>query len=379
MRRVKQFRTWSMITIIATIVLIGVGGLVRSTGAGMGCPDWPKCFDCWVPPTNALDLPADYRAHYVALREKKNIRVAKTLSRLGMGDIAQKIINDPSVHDEESFNAVKTWIEYLNRLVGVLVGFFIFITTVLAWRVRQLDFGFLARESKIENRKLGNRIFYLSLLGFIGVGFEGWLGSIVVSTNLMPGFITVHMIVALLILIALITSYQLSDVIYQQNSFKPSTLSNQLQNRSDSKLKAQSLKLKITAIIVCVLVIAQILMGTQVRQQVDIIAKTMGENQRDNWITHLTGIYNIHKYFYYLLTVAIVYWYYQLRNYFDIISGVRFLSFGLLALLLAEVIFGISMNNYGIQKELQPLHLLFGVLIFSSVYALTIKIFNYKL
>ncbi len=377
MRRVKQFRTWSMITIIATIVLIGVGGLVRSTGAGMGCPDWPKCFDCWVPPTNALDLPADYRAHYVALREKKNTRVAKTLSRLGMGDIAQKIINDPSVHDEEPFNAVKTWIEYLNRLVGVLVGFFIFITTVLAWRVRQFDFGFLALESKSENRKmkienrtLGNRIFLLSLVGFIGVGFEGWLGSIVVSTNLMPGFITVHMIVALLILIALITGYQLSDVIYQQNSFKSSTLSNRLPNRSYSKLK-------ITAIIVCVLVIAQILMGTQVRQQVDVIAKTMGENQRNNWVSHLTGIYNVHKYFYYLLTAAIVYWYYQLRSYFDSVSGIRFLSSALVALLLMEVIFGISMNNYGIPKELQPLHLLFGVLIFSTVYALTIKIFNH--
>lgn len=33
-----------------TFLLIAIGGAVRATGSGLGCPGWPKCFDRWVPP-----------------------------------------------------------------------------------------------------------------------------------------------------------------------------------------------------------------------------------------------------------------------------------------------------------------------------------------
>ena len=46
----KLFRRLALTTTILTLGTITVGGLVRATGSGDGCPHWPKCFDRWIPP-----------------------------------------------------------------------------------------------------------------------------------------------------------------------------------------------------------------------------------------------------------------------------------------------------------------------------------------
>jgi cytochrome c oxidase assembly protein subunit 15 len=135
----------SLATTIATYLLIAVGALVRAAGAGLGCPDWPRCFGDWVPPTRAADLPPGF-------------------------DISQ-------------FNVFNTWLEYVNRLLGVTIGLLIFATLVSAWRRH--------RDSR--------HITWPTTAAFVLVGFEGWLGGQVVKQELADDVLTAHLVVALVI------------------------------------------------------------------------------------------------------------------------------------------------------------------------------------
>ena len=149
-----RYRRMAWITLFAVYFLILVGASVRASGAGMGCPDWPTCFGSWIPPTSEAQLPANYQEIYADLG-----------------------------YAETEFNVVKTWIEYLNRLTGVTIGFLILLTAIYSWSVRRHD----------------KAIATASVAAFLMVGFQGWLGSKVVSSNLQPGMITLHMLMALAI------------------------------------------------------------------------------------------------------------------------------------------------------------------------------------
>jgi cytochrome c oxidase assembly protein subunit 15 len=144
-RRLSSFQTLALWTTGTTYFLILVGGLVRASGAGLGCPDWPRCFGGWIPPASAADLPAGF--------------------------------------EPAQFNAALMWTEYLNRLLGVVVGLLILATLVSAWR----------------HHRQTPRIFWPTLAAFLLVGFQGWLGGVVVQQELAAWIVTVHMVVALVI------------------------------------------------------------------------------------------------------------------------------------------------------------------------------------
>jgi cytochrome c oxidase assembly protein subunit 15 len=143
--RLTSFQRLALWTTGTTYLLILVGGLVRASGAGLGCPDWPRCFGSWIPPASAAALPPQF---------------------------------DPS-----QFNPTLMWTEYLNRILGVTVGFLILATAVSAWRHHRRD----------------PRILWTTIAAFLLVGFEGWLGGKVVAHELASWIVTVHLIVAIII------------------------------------------------------------------------------------------------------------------------------------------------------------------------------------
>ncbi|MBI89078.1 MAG: hypothetical protein CMG60_03235 [Candidatus Marinimicrobia bacterium] len=146
----KSFRTFAILSTALTYLLIFIGGMVRVSGAGMGCPDWPKCFGRWIPPTNISQIPDHI--------------------------------------DPAKFNIVLAWIEYCNRLLGAVVGFTILITLIIGLRYY----------SNV------NRIKVPLILAFVLTLFQGWLGSVLVDTLLNPITISLHLLFALIIVMLLL-------------------------------------------------------------------------------------------------------------------------------------------------------------------------------
>lgn len=336
----NRFQKVNLLTIALLFVLILAGGVVRSTGSGMGCPDWPKCFGCYVPPTNVSQLPKEYKQQYIAGRAAKNQRFAKTLDVFGFSDLATRLREDKSILIPEEFNAAKTWTEYINRLIGAISGVFLFLTAVYSlgyWR----------------NDK---RITLLSILNLILVGFQGWLGSIVVSTNLVAWIVTVHMLLALAILALSIATYHFAKVYG-----KP-------------KLDTMPI-IHIVTLLALILSIVQIAFGTEVREKIDAVATRLS-GYRDGWVNSAGQIFFQHRDVAILVLFINVMLYALIRRHFSRHSvQQQLMSFNFLIIML-QIVTGIVLSYLSLPPFAQTLHIVFASLMFGAQFYLMLNLYS---
>ena len=339
------FKRLSFITLIAVYFLILVGGIVRSTGSGMGCPDWPKCFGSYIPPTDVSELPENYKELYAEYRHQKNVRFAKYLNYFGMKEKAHQIVTDESILVEADFNVYKTWTEYVNRLVGATIGLLIFATligSISYWH-----------EDRI--------VFYIALLAFITVGFQGWIGSIVVSTNLMPWMITIHMILALVIVLQLIY------------------LNFRIRMNGLGRAKGSNLKLVVSLTTLCLFTLGiQIVLGTQVREAIDRVAADLAFAMRETWVSKAGVSFLLHRSFSLLILVLHGWLLYSILRNKEQSTFVKDIGKYVVLLILLEIISGMVMAYFGIPPFIQPIHLLLSTLIFGVLYYMYLVIINSK-
>jgi cytochrome c oxidase assembly protein subunit 15 len=338
---VRRFRFWSVLTVISIYLLILVGGVVRASGSGMGCPDWPKCFGQWVPPTDIKQLPANYKQVYLAQRVRKNQKLARTLASMGFKEVAGEIFAHPTQYVETEFNATKTWIEYVNRLVGALIGVFVFVTAVVALPYWRRD----------------RPVFWLAIGGWLLTGVQGWLGSLVVSTNLLPIMVTIHMGLALLIVAMLLYA---ADRARQEPA--PASLpgSEWLEQPQEAMATDNPQGLSTLLWLLLLVTFVQIILGTQVREQVDQLSAAASYVGRENWVSQLGSIFKVHRSFSLLIALLNAYAAYKL---WPLAGRVRPLTGVVLVLVGLEIVAGIVLAYFALPAVVQPIHLTLATLL----------------
>lgn len=324
-----NFQKITKTALILVYLVIVAGALVRMTGSGMGCPDWPRCFGYYIPPTELSELQFspnhEFKRGQVIIQDKK-LHVARETFTTG-ATYNEANWENYTKHDYAEFNPLHTWVEYVNRLVGALAGLAVLIMAVAS-------FSFWRKKTNI---------IMLSWLTVFMMGFQAWLGATVVYSVLNPVKITLHMVVALIIVAVIL--YILD---------KSKELSHQIITiKHDSFFK----KLLWVSLF---LTLIQVVLGTEVRQFVDEQVKILGyENMALVMDDPIVNFY-IHRSFS-IVVLAMNIWLFIMNKQ----KGLGFAKTSwVLSLLMVEVASGIAMYNFDFPFASQSIHVVTASIIF---------------
>lgn len=330
------------VSLICVHLVIIAGSVVRMTGSGMGCPDWPMCFGYAIPPTSTEQVTwtegRDFKKGQMIVHAYEVDGVVEDRLLVATDQFTTSDTFEPSnwrvydKHDYSIFNPVHTWIEFINRLIGALTGIPVLLLTIAS-------FFYALRRKRWP-------VFLLAVATLFMLGFEAWLGKLVVDGNLIPGSITIHMFGALVLVVLLLAIVRLVSERERVTVPRPAR----------------------TLIIVSLLLaVVQVLWGTQVREEVDLLVQS-GVTDRSTWVDQLSGIFDIHRSFSWLVLLINAGWIYLLLR-----QKLRLRAIPLtIALLGLQILGGVILTYAGMPAALQPVHLLGGILMFGVLWHTTL-------
>lgn len=329
-----NFNKIAKTALILVYLVIIAGAMVRMTGSGMGCPDWPKCFGYYVPPTDIKELTWTenrlFKKGQVIIKDQSLLVAKEDCLTEKTFDASQW---EPyTKHDYAAFNPTHTWVEYINRLFGALSGF------------ACLAMAFVAFKYWKKNKSIP----LLSWLVVFLMGFQAWLGAKVVYSVLNPVKITLHMVMALVI-VALI--------LYIINLANPTT-----QNKPANK----TFKWVLWGTLLMTLI--QVVLGTQVRQFIDFQTKS-GITEASLWLSQPEVSFYFHRSFSIVIVLANLFLY--LRNK-RLNLGYSKINWVMLLLLL-EVASGVIMYYNHFPFGSQAIHLVIASVLFGIQYYMILE------
>jgi len=319
------------IAFVSTYLVVLAGSVVRMSGAGMGCPDWPRCFGLTIPPTEEAQVrwaPAQDYGEGRMLIVSDSLWVAQaqhTSNSTFSIDRSAGLWTHYTRHNYAKFNAVHTWTEFINRLFGAWAG--VPVTILWLWSLLRI------------RRERGLRIAGWATVAWIMLGVVAWLGKLVVEGHLIPGSITIHMLGALAILLALLFVRQ--DIV--------------------GRLEVARLPegVRWWLVVSTLLAVAQLVMGTQVREGVDLLVKAGVE--RENWLAELSEFWKYHRSLSWLLLGTQFAWILKVWRSKRGGSFWHRRAGWMAGLMGAQMLTGLLFVWAGVPAWSQPLHLMLGM------------------
>lgn len=333
-----SFQKITKTALILVYLVIVAGGLVRMTGSGMGCPDWPRCFGYYIPPTDIKELmwspDHEFNKGQVIIKDEKLWVAKQTFTTTDTYN--PENWQAYTKHDYAEFNPVHTWVEYINRLAGALAGIAVFAMAVASFR-------FWRKKTSI---------ILLSWVTVFMMGFQAWLGATVVYSVLNPVKITVHMVVALLIV---------GMILYILDKSK---------NLTEAAVTFKKDKLfKRLLIASLIITLVQVVLGTEVRQFVDERVKMLGYDNMHLVLDNPIVSFYFHRTFSFVVLVINL-WMFS-RN------GKLSLGFTktkwVMYLIMAEILSGTAMYYFDFQFGMQTTHLVIASALFGIQYYMILE------
>lgn len=335
----RHFRNIAKTALVLIYFVVIAGAVVRMTGSGMGCPDWPKCFGYYIPPSDASELEFkpnhDYKKGIIIVKDETLLVAKKDFT--SKEQLNADYWEAYTKHDYATYNPTHTWVEYINRLIGAVSGIPILVFTIIS-------FWFWKKNKWIT---------IISILTVFGMAFQAWLGKTVVDSNLAPYKITIHMVMALVIV-----GFILYVIYASKKTFK---------------LHKYDLQFKYLIGIAIVLSLIQIILGTQIRQDVDEQVKAIGYN-KSLWLAQPDLKFYIHRTFsaiVLLINLGLLY-----------LNRIRFLGYNklylVLVLIVSEVITGIAMYYFEFPFLSQPIHLVLACLLIGVQFYIFLECYSKK-